>query len=186
MRKNVVALVLIPFLLMGAESSCGSSKSGSKGAPEAGNNRPSASAQATEEPTDAATEEPDETAPVKLGETFKYTDGLAITISKPQPYKPSPYAAVKKSPYYRLFIVTIVNGTGKRYDTSQFSTTLQSANEEADESFDSEKGLEGAPSTTLLPGREARFKIGYGMTSATDLVLEANPGFAYENAIFIS
>jgi hypothetical protein len=37
---------------------------------------------------------------------------------------------------------------------------LESANAEAEQAFDSAKGLNGAPSTKVLNGREAKFKVG--------------------------
>ncbi len=136
------------------------------------------------EPTEEDLEEP-ESPELKFGQTYTYTDGLSITISKPQPFRPSDTAAVTRSNAYRQFTVTIVNKTGRRYDPSGFSTTVQSANEEAEQIFDSARGIGGSPDTTLLKNREAKFRIAYSLADPKDIVMEVSPDFGeYENAIY--
>lgn len=84
------------------------------------------------------------------------------------------------------FTVTITNGTTKPYDPTLFNATIQSGAAEGDQVYDSANGYNGAPHTTLLAGRKSIFKLGFGLTSPTDLVLQVRPGFEYSKAIFTS
>lgn len=146
--------------------------------PAAGESEP------TEEDLAEPTEEPEDPE-LAFGDSTTYEDGLTITVGKPQPYRPSDTAAFEKSAAYRKFEVTIVNNTGKRFDPSLFTTTLQSSNKEGDEVFDSGGGIEGAPSTTLLNGREAKFEIAYGLADPDDIVLEVSPSFEHNASVYL-
>lgn len=163
-----------------------------------GNNRPAETASApdttstdatTAEPTDEPTTtepEPSTSDTLKFGQTNKWQDGLSITIGKPAPYKPSESAAGTEGfTKFVVFDVTIVNQTGKAWDPSLFMSSLQSANEEASEVYDSAR-LKDRPSTKLLNGREVKFKIAYGVKDPADLVLEVTPDFEHEAALYQS
>ncbi len=80
--------------------------------------------------------------------------------------------------------MTIVNKTGKRFDPGLFHASVQSGNEEGDLVIDSAKGVEGSPNTTLLKGREAKFKYAYGVADPSDIVLEAAPSFEHEDVVY--
>lgn len=169
-------------------SACGGT-GGSAGPADSGSNRPTASAstssaESVEEPTPEPT--PEETSDtLKFGQTQKYEDGLSLTVAAPKPYKPSQYAAVEgKDKYYVQFTVTIVNKTGKPYDPVLFSASVQSANQEGHQVFDTGTGVEGPPETKILNGREAKFRIAFGVANPKDIVLEAAPGFEYDSALF--
>jgi hypothetical protein len=140
---------------------------------------------------DSATpsEEPP-TAPANptFGETYTYENGLAVTVSPPQPYAPSDSAAVgdPAPPNFVAFDITVTNGTQANYDPAMFTATMQSGSTEGQQVFDSANGIGGTPTTTLLPGRESQFRMAFGATDPNDLVLEVAPGFEYESAIFTS
>jgi hypothetical protein len=84
---------------------------------------------------------------------------------------------------YLVFDVTVVNGTPDAYEPIAFYATAQSDNVEAQQVFDSEK-LALPPSTPLLPGRESKFKIAFGVANPDDLVLMVRPGFDYEKILY--
>jgi hypothetical protein len=121
------------------------------------------------EPTSTAASSgssPTPTTPVSdtspFGQAFEYNDGLVVRISKPSPYVPSAIVhdlEDKHHRYYLRFLVTIVNGSTKKYEQTLFSTTLQSGQREGEEIFDSAKGFNGSPNTVLLPSRSSKFKI---------------------------
>lgn len=67
-----------------------------------------------------------------------------------------------------------------------FDASAQSGNVEASQVFDSAQGMEGTPSTTLLPGRESVSTIVFAVTDPDDLVVEVTPGCEYDPAIFTS
>lgn len=121
-----------------------------------------------------------------FGQTYEWADGMALTVSQPEPFKPSRFAAADKGDHVR-FTVTIVNGTGKTYDpASYFWATMQSGNREASEIFDSARGLDGLPGTSILPGREAQFDVGFTVLDPRDLVYEVQPSVDHDPAYFVS
>jgi hypothetical protein len=142
-----------------------------------------ADGQATEPAGDRSSADQDAVA--RFGSAYTYTDGLSVTVSAPKAFTPSEYAADEgKYDNYVKFEVRIVNKTGKTMDPSMFTATVQSDNEEGDEVYDSEGGLEGAPSTKLLNGRESKFTVGYGIANPEDIVMEVNPDFDHEPVMF--
>lgn len=85
-----------------------------------------------------------------------------------------------------VFFVTVVNKSGKTFDPGLFYATMQSGNTEAQQIIDFESGLKGGPTTKLLHGREAKFKIGFNVADAKDLVLEVKPSWEHESTIYTS
>ena len=160
--------------------------------PGAGTPVPTVPAEETAEPEPEPEpdEEPEPEPPVEgdtavFGETWEYTDGVAVTVSAPRPYEPSDTAFPVDAEAYVVFDVTIVNGSDEAYEPLVI-TTMQSGNTEAEQVFDSANGLGGPPSTTVLPGREVTFPVGFAVADPGDLVLEITPGFEYQPAIYVS
>ena len=155
-----------------------------------GSNRPAetATATTTQQSPPPTSEAPPPVVNPKFGETFTYEDGLVVTVGAPQPFTPSEYAFVGEPapPAFVAFDVTIVNGTQQNFDPVSFYVTMQSANVEEEQIFDSENGIEGSPSTPILPGREAVFKIAFGATNPNDLVMQVSPSFDHEPIIYTS
>ena len=182
MKKNYITTLPISVALIATVAACGVPATTS--AEETGSNRPTASAEAASEPSAA----PKDDGTAKFGSTYKWKDGLSVTVSKPVNYKPSDSSSVsfgeQKAKGYRLFTVTVVNKTGKPYDGTLFNVTMQSGNEEMDQVFDSAKKIDGPPSTKLLNGRESKFKIVFGVNNPKDMVMEVSPGFEYDSVIF--
>lgn len=180
--KIVIAAVILSLALIGCAP-----ETGEVGEARQGSNRPADDSAEVQEPEveEAEVEEPEQSSELAFGETFTYENGLSVTVSAPEPFTPSDVSAGGEnfSAHVR-FNVTVVNGTDERYEPLMFSTSLQSANQEGDAVFDN--GLEGAPTTVLLPGREATFPVGYGVANPEDLVLEVSPGFEYESIVYFT
>lgn len=185
-------IILTAALIVGLTTACAAkSATDTSDTPATGTNAPSSSAAETpaagtntaSESVDTPSSEP-ESSNKSFGDTVTFDGGVQITIGKPFKVTPSQYAAVKKSPGYIAFKITVVNTGTENYDPSTFYTTMQSGDTEADEIFDSQRGFEGSPSTKILPGRQGTFKIGYGVQNPKDLVLEVTPGFEYESVIY--
>lgn len=155
-------------------------KTGEKSDREVGSNASSSEAQPAEEASDQAPED----STLTFGETYKYEDGVSIRVGKPKPFKPSEYAAADEAPAYLSFEVVIVNGGAEPFDPSVSTASLQSGDTEASEVFDTENGFDGSPSTKVLPGRQTKYKIGFGVQNPKDLVLEFSPSFEHESQIF--
>ncbi len=151
-----------------------------------GDNRPATSAPAATYTTDPVpSPTPTDDGVAALGETYLWTDGLAVTISKPSPFEPSRSAAgTDQFDHSVVFDVTIVNKTGTTWDPVMFRATVQSGNQEGSRIFDSAKNLTGAPSTKLLNGREATFKMAFGVADPADIVMEVSPDWDHQSALF--
>ncbi|MFZ5850350.1 MAG: hypothetical protein ACOYY2_03010 [Actinomycetota bacterium] len=178
--SRLIPLALGALLLAGCTS-------GSAGDAEpTGTNAPAATTAAAEsEPEPPAETTPAAPAYAAFGQTYTWDDGLAVTVSPPAPFTPSETAAFTESPAYLAFEVKVVNGTAEPYEPAVLYLTLQSGNTEASQVFDvGEAGLAGPPATPLLPGREAVFKVGFGVADPADLVMQVAPGFEYDPAIF--
>ncbi len=125
---------------------------------EATSSLPASSAPPTSAAATSASPAP-ESDQVRFGQAFTWEDGLSVKVSPGAAFTPSPYAAADKAAAYLAFTITVVNNTKKPYDPALFSATVQSSNTEASTVFDSEAGLLGPPSTTLLAGRQSVFKL---------------------------
>lgn len=173
---KIMAALLLAFGLSTGCATSGSSTASDE-SPEGSNHT---------DKKDKDVDEPEDSV-LSFGDTFTYDDGLSVTVGKPAKYTPSPYAAgYKKGDTALRFNVTIVNKTGKPFDPSMAYSTLQSGNNEADEIYDSENDLNGAPSTKVLDGREVTWDIGYSCPAPNDLVLEIQPSFEYDSALYSS
>lgn len=182
MKKSIVLAAITALSLAGCTSVTASP---SVSAP-AGANRPSVTASA--DTTTSASSSPSSSKPddgvAAFGSAFSWQDGLSITVSKPAPYAPSKYAANGKTfTHFVVVDVVIVNKTGAAWDPAMIYATLQSANQEGERVFDSSQ-LPPEPSTKLLNGREAKFKMAFGVADPADLVLEIRPDFDHESVLF--
>ncbi|MDJ0346741.1 hypothetical protein [Streptomyces sp. PH10-H1] len=88
---------------------------------------------------------------------------------------------------YVKFTATITNGSAKPLDLSLLQTKCQygDTGKEGEQIFDSEHGIEGAPTTHLLPGRTSAATIACAMPKAEHyLQIEVTPDFESTAAIF--
>ena len=122
----------------------------------------------------------------QFGQVYTWDDGLEVTVAAGVPFTPSEYAVSTPSPAYLSFTITISNKTGKAYDPTLFNVSAQSGGKEAESIYDSDNGLTGSPTTTVLDGRDATFAVGFGVADPADVVLEISPGFDYDSALFAS
>ncbi len=119
-----------------------------------------------------------------FGQAYTWEDGLSVTIDKPKAYKPSESAYVDGEGKPMSLKVTLVNGSDEAFDPTLATVSAQSGNEEASEIFDTAKNLEGAPSTKLLPGREASYTVAFSFADPDDIVVEFSPDFTHSSALY--
>ena len=120
-----------------------------------------------------------------FGETFVYEDGLEVSVSAPSDFTPTETASGGEDfTEFVRFDVTITNGTGEAFDPSLAYVTASSAGVEADQVFDVEIGLDGGPTTSVLPGESVTFPAGFGVTDPAALLVELSPSFEYDGALF--
>ncbi|MFE9553319.1 hypothetical protein ACFYMW_20855 [Streptomyces sp. NPDC006692] len=114
------------------------------------------------------------TPPVKkqpFGATYRYPDGVEVTVSKPVPYTPDKSATGHRKGNKEIrFTVTIVNGSQHKIDiTSALPTVLGSDGIEADAIYDNSHAttmFAGA----LEPGREATGAFAFSLPPGTRTV----------------
>ena len=107
-----------------------------------------------------------------FGKSYRWDDGVTVTIGKPKNFKPSAYTVVDKTKRYLKFTVTVVNKSNKPIDLGLTYIRVQSGNKEASEVFDSVSGLRGPPDTKVLKGRKSQFEVGFAVANPKDVVME--------------
>jgi hypothetical protein len=124
-----------------------------------------------------------------FGQTITWPDGVAVSVSKPETYKPSSSASI--GPGAARFVsmkVTVTNGSNKDLAATGADLSATANGAPAEQVFDSAKGLNGSPSSTILPGKSVTFTVAFGLPSKDpgDLQVELRPGFGigYQPAIF--
>ena len=187
MKKPMLALAAVGLAL--TLSNCGATPvTSSSPADAAATSAPSAAdEEAAAEDTAAETPESEasEDGPIGFGQTYRYEDGLEVTVTAPKKFKPSEYAAGAEAKGTAVkFQVTLKNTGSKAYDPTLFSDTVSSGEAEAETIFDSENGFEGSPSTTVRPGKTVKFNVGYKVLKLKDITMEVSPGFEYSEAVF--
>jgi hypothetical protein len=124
-----------------------------------------------------------------FGQKITWPDGVAVSVSKPEPYKPSSSAAT--GPGAARFVsmkVTMTNGSAKDLSASGIVLSATANGSPAEQVYDSAKGLNSSPSSTVLPGKSVTFTVAFGLSSKdpADIQVELQPGFGvgYQPAIF--
>lgn len=122
----------------------------------------------------------------QFGETYTWDNGLSVKISQPRVFQPDRWAVGAEGPGTSVrFTITVTNGTDSRQDLSMDIITVQSGDTEAEQIY--ADGLDGSPSTTLLPGRTSTYDVGFHVKNVNDLVVEYQPGdWDLDSAIFTS
>lgn len=198
MKKTTASLALMLALAL---AGCGGG-SPSDEALERGSNAPTETTEVTPEapettPTPEATTETPTTPPepespedagfATWGQTWTWDDGLTATISAPEEFTPSEWSAGGEGAAAHVaFTIIVVNGTAAPFDPAMMMVTAQSGNTEASEVYDTENGFGGSPMTTVLPGRETSYKVGFGVSDPNDIVLEFTPSWDHDASIWTS
>lgn len=118
-----------------------------------------------------------------FGDAARFADGLAVTVAAPQPFTPSDVSSGWiPGQQAATFAITITNGSQQAYDPSLLIVSVRSGANEESQIFD--KGLDGTPSTAVLPGQSVTFPVGFTMSNPGAVVVQVTPGFQYTNALF--
>jgi hypothetical protein len=187
---RIIGSIVMVATVAVSVSACSVPTTGTTSTPDVGVNAPSASSAsslpALNGPMTSTAAQPasDQAA---FGETYKWANGLEVTISGSTPFTPSEYVVTDKPAVaYLSYSVTIVNKTGATYEPTLFSTSVQSGDTEGNQIFDSANGFTGPPSTAILNGRQSTFTVGYGVSNPADIVMQVSPGFDYKKTFFTS
>ena len=133
-------------------------------------------------------EEPD-TAPVgnlAFGDTMVWEDNVELTVSAPEPYTPTEFAAGTTLPNNIVFTMTITNNSTENLEPLPFAQ-LSSGGQEASQIFDITGDGEDVgvpPTTVILPGESVTWRTAWSVADPASLTMQVAPSFAYEDAVF--
>lgn len=120
------------------------------------------------------------------GDTYTYTDGLTISVSKVATYTPSQYAAgTHPGDEAVTLTVKITNGTKKPFDTDLVSVNVKAGADGAatGQIFDDTSGI--GFSGTVVSGATATAKFEYdipkGATGKLDIEVQPDSGLEYDS-----
>ena len=179
MKKNLAAAAAIVLALGLAGCSVPGGKvadSNAKPAP-APVSEPSQAPEPVEEPA------PADDMIAAYGEILTYVDMVSISVSTPAPYTPSESSMGHDLAAAIQFNVTITNGSDVQLQPMAYGT-LSSGGAEGSEIFDTANGINGGPSTVILPGQTVTWPVAYSVNDPADLTMQISPSFEYIDAIF--
>ncbi|MFD7204372.1 hypothetical protein [Streptomyces sp. NPDC059893] len=141
---------------------------------------------ADEEPAEEP--EPEDTGPEVFGlnDTVTYNNKVEVSLSTFSRRMSSSTAAPENTPYLK-FEVRVKNGGTSTIDTTAFSVSCAYGEDgkEGELVIDTERGLNGGPTTRLLAGRSLTVTWGCVLPKSEKTVqIEVSPDFETETAIF--
>lgn len=113
---------------------------------------------------------------LEFGEPHEFEDGVAVSVSKPKPFKPSSTATTGGEPDYVSFEVHLENGTDRKISTGQVAVTVESGDGQAGDIIDVKKGLAGPPSKQVVAGKALTWKLGFGVIDPADVTVQVQVG----------
>ncbi|MEV0677915.1 hypothetical protein AB0I60_15500 [Actinosynnema sp. NPDC050436] len=113
-----------------------------------------------------------------FGSRRVWPDGLSISVSPAKSIEPSD-TSFPKSPRTTVFVLTLVNGTGTTYRTSELTVRALVGGEPVAEVLDSVQGLNGrsAAVTEVAPGADTKLTLAFAVPEnqvRMQLVVEPN------------
>ena len=125
-----------------------------------------------------------------FGETMTWDDGVALTVSAPEPYTPSDFAVGATEANNVVFTLTITNNSTEDLQPLPLPT-LSSSDQEMSQVFDIGSDLfdpgddVGIPPTaTVEPGGSVSWRAAWSVDDPSSLTLQAAPSFLYPSATF--
>ncbi|MDQ0576702.1 DUF2510 domain-containing protein [Agromyces albus] len=130
--------------------------------------------------------EPEPVGNLAFGQAMVWDNGVELTVSAPEAYTPSEYAAGADLANNIVFTMTIVNNSSENLEPFP-APRLSSGGQEASQIFDiTAEGQDiGIPPTTvILPGESVTWRSAWSVASPNSLTMEIAPSFEYDDAIF--
>jgi len=139
----------------------------------------------TTAPKDAVSSSPIPGAPSgsAFGETFKYDDGLAVSVGSPKPFSPSAKATKGPEPDFITVTVSVVNETKTKFSPLDVTVTVASGGGQGGDVLDPASGL-GAPNKAIAPGGNATWKLAFGVLNSEKVAVNVQPGIDRDQVIF--
>lgn len=137
------------------------------------------------EPPDA----PD-AAGLAFGETMTWDDGVALTVSAPEPYTPSDFAVGATRASHVVVTLTITNDSTEDLQPLPLPS-LSSGDQEVSRIFDLGSDLTSPaddvgipPTATIEPGGSVSWRAAWSLDDPSSLTLQVAPSFQYPKANF--
>jgi hypothetical protein len=93
-----------------------------------------------------------------FGSPLDIGNGVKVTVSTPESFKPGPYASnFVKGQVANRFTVQISNGGTSDFDVTQFAITSASSEGSCIDVLDGDNGIAGAPTDPLAVGADVTF-----------------------------
>jgi hypothetical protein len=125
-----------------------------------------------------------------FGETMTWDDGVALTVSVPEPYTPSEFAVGAAHDNTVVFTLTITNNSTEDLQPLPLPT-LSSGDQEVSQVFDIGSDVVGPgddvgipPTSTVEPGGSVSWRAAWSLDDPSSLTLQASPSFLYPSATF--
>lgn len=129
-------------------------------------------------------------ANLRFGETMTWDDGVALTVSVPEPYTPSDFAVGATRANHVVVTLTITNNSAEDLQPLPLPS-LSSGDQEVSQIFDLGTDLLGPaddvgipPTATIEPGGSVTWRSAWSLDDPSALTLEVAPTFTYPNATF--
>ena len=127
---------------------------------------------------------------LRFGETMTWDDGVALTVSAPEPYTPSDFAVGATRASSVVFTFTITNNSTQDLQPLPLPT-LSSGDQEVSQIFDIGSDLFGTgddvgfpPAETIEPGASVSWRAAWSVDDPSSLTMEVAPNFLYPSATF--
>ncbi|WP_448811210.1 DUF2510 domain-containing protein [Agromyces bauzanensis] len=144
------------------------------------------------QPGDGQPEAPDALTAGNLafGETMTWDDGVALTVSAPEPYTPSEFAVGATQANHIVFTLTITNNSSEDLQPLPLPT-LSAGDQEVSQVIDlggdlldpgDDVGI--PPTATVEPGGSVSWRVAWSVDDPSALTLQVAPNFAYPSATF--
>lgn len=121
---------------------------------------------------------------LRFGTSYRYDDGLTLTVTDPVTFTPSSWAYPSSKTAWKVQ-VTLTNGSSTAYDPSMFYATASVGGTEVDQVFDNAKKLSGSPSTKVRPGKTVSFWIGFTGKPTGDLAIDIRPSWEHDEVTYV-
>ncbi|MGR0221350.1 DUF2510 domain-containing protein [Agromyces sp. ZXT2-6] len=141
---------------------------------------------------DPAPEQPQapDVGSLAFGETMTWDDGVALTVSAPEPYTPSDFAVGATRANHVVFTLTLTNDSAEDLQPLPLPT-LSSGDQEVSQVVDLGTDLldpgddVGIPPTaTIEPGESISWRVAWSVDDPGSLTVQVAPNFLYPSASF--
>ena len=127
---------------------------------------------------------------LRFGDTMTWDDGVALTVSVPEPYTPSDFAVGATRANHVVVTLTITNNSAEDLQPLPLPS-LSSGDQEVSQIFDLGSDLLSPaddvgipPTATIEPGGSITWRSAWSLDDPSALTLEVAPSFTYPNANF--